>query len=163
MCSLVIQCGCAAPVNLFVSGVNQMPGCVLRVSGSTSKVRSFLAETRLKPTTVFFKGEPRSANGRVLHRTSGFNVSVTGPRTGASIVQQCRSAAAFIRRHRKEFERLKAYGFSSPALDFGLYDEATEKHPWPIYRLSPGLVKLAGTYNLSIELSFYGKAKNKHR
>lgn len=83
---------------------------------------------------------------------------------GAAIAKQSSSAVSFIRRHRKEFERLKEYGFSSQTLDFGLYDEATEKHPWPVYCLSPELVKLAGQYNLSIELSFYGKTNNKqHR
>lgn len=140
-----------------------MPGCVLRVSGSTSRVRQFLLETRLKPINVYFKGEPGFPKSRGPSRISGFNISVTGLRVGASIAKQCTSAASFIRRHRKEFGCLKTYGFSSRTLDFGLLDEATDNHPWPIYCLSQELVELAGLYHLSIELSFYGKAKKSKR
>ena len=141
-----------------------MSGCVLRVSGSTSKVREFLSESRLKPVKVYFKGEPGFPKSRGPSRVSGFNISVTGHRVGASIIKQCSSAVSFIKRHRKEFERLKAYGFPSQTLDFALNDEATEKHPWPTYCLSQELVALAGLYKLSIDLSFYGKAHSiKHR
>lgn len=96
-----------------VSGVNQMPGCVLRVSGFTSKIWGFLSESRLKPIKVYFKGEPGFIKSRGPSRISGFNISVTGLKVGAAITKQCSSAVSFIRRHRKEFERMKEYGFSS--------------------------------------------------
>jgi hypothetical protein len=47
-------------------------------------------------------------------------------------------------------------GLRKAVLDFGLYDRATEKHPWPTYTLSPKLIALAGRFGLAIELSFYG-------
>ncbi len=122
------------------------------------KVRKFLTESRLRASKVYFKGDPGFPKSRGPSKTSGFNIPVTGSKLGKSITKQCDGAVSFIKRNRKEFERLKKYSFHGATLDFGLYDNATEKYPWPTYALSDTLVELAGRYGLSIELSFYGPA-----
>src|SRR5205814_6764251 len=139
-----------------VSGHKKMPGCVLRVSGSKAKVRKFLSESQLRPSTISFKGDPGFPKSRGPVRVSGFNVPLTVSKLGESITKQCREAVSFIRKNQKEFERLKKYSFSNLTLDFGLNDIATEERPWPTYPLSAKLVELAGRYGLSIKLSFYG-------
>jgi hypothetical protein len=132
-----------------------MPGCVLRVSGSTAKVREFLATSKLRPSLVYFKGEAILKN-RTPSKTSGFNVPASSAAAATSLSRQCASVIAFITRHRDELRKLKELGLTS-LLDFGLYDLATAERPWPTYNLSPKLVSVAGEFGLGIELSFYGK------
>jgi hypothetical protein len=132
-----------------------MPCCVLRVSGSSHKVRRFLAETKLRPCSVHFRGET-DFKSRGPNKTSGFNVAVTSSNTEAPLARQAASAFRFIERHRAEFQRVKAFGFRSPVLDFGLRDLSSEERPWPTYKLPPKLVALAGELGFGIELSFYG-------
>ena len=133
-----------------------MPGCILRVSGPAVKVRKFLSESHFRPSKIFFKGEPGFPKSRGPIQSSGFNVPLTSLKLGKSVTKQCKEAVFFIKKNRKEFERLKKYSFAHRTLDFGLYDKATEEQPWPTYVLSKELVELAGYYRLSIELSFYG-------
>jgi len=51
---------------------------------------------------------------------------------------------------------MRRLGFKRAVLDFGLYDRATDKHPWPSYALSRQLIAIAGELGFDIELSFYG-------
>jgi hypothetical protein len=129
---------------------------MLRVIGSAAKVRAFIARTHLQPYKVYFRGEPRVPRSRGPSKHSGFNVPVTSSAYGGSLMKQSRVAAAFIRRHRAEFVRLKKAAFSVMVLDFGLYDLASDKHPWPTYQISRQLIALAGEFGFDIELSFYG-------
>ena len=133
-----------------------MPGCILRAFSSTQKVRKFLAATTFQPSKVYFRGEPGFPHKNIPTRRSGFNVEVTSRHLGASLEKQCRAAVSFFRKHDREMRRLRAAKFEALVLDFGLYDRATEKHPWPTYTLSRALVEIAGKYGLVIELSFYG-------
>ena len=133
-----------------------MSGCVLRVSGSTAKVRTFLAESKLRPIRVFLRGEVDFPS-RGPNKKSGFNVPLPSSGEGAILLRQSISVANFINRHRREFERLTKFGFASPVLDFALNDLATQERPWPTYHLSPKLIAVAGEFGLAIELSFYGK------
>jgi hypothetical protein len=110
----------------------------------------------LRPSAVYFRGEPHLIKSRGLLKTSGFNVPITSSDLGDSSWKQCLAAASFLRRHRAELKRLRRFGFKRAVLDFGLHDRATKKHPWPSYALSRQLIALAGEYRLDIELSFYG-------
>jgi hypothetical protein len=51
---------------------------------------------------------------------------------------------------------MRRFGLKRAALDFGLYDKATARHPWPSYALSRALVSMAGKLEFDIALSFYG-------
>lgn len=133
-----------------------MPGCVLRVHGSTAKVRAFLQESRLRPSKVYLRGDPHFFKSRGPLKYSGFNVPLTSNRLGSSAWKQSLAAAAFLRRHRAELRRLAKLGLKKAVLDFGLYDRSTATHPWPTYTLSPKLIALAGEFGFAIELSFYG-------
>ena len=130
-----------------------MPSCMLRVSGSTAKVRKFLAASSVQPYRVFWKGDPGTLRNRGPIKTSGFNIELSG---AEGIAAQASQAAKFIRKHKQDLLLIKSLGFSAAAIDFGLYDLATEDHPWPCYQIPRGLVLLAGELGCSIELSFYG-------
>src|SRR5690606_13015241 len=109
-----------------------MPSCILRVSGSTAKVRKFLASSSIEPRRVFWKGEPRNPKSRVLIKVSGFNIELS---TAEGLEAQSKQAVRFIRKHKDDLLLIKSLRFSSTAIDFGLYDLATDDRPWPSYRL----------------------------
>jgi hypothetical protein len=130
-----------------------MPSCILRVSGSTAKVRKFLASSSIEPRRVFWKGEPRNPKSRVLIKVSGFNVELS---TAEGLEAQSKQAVRFIRKHKDDLLLIKSLRFSSTAIDFGLYDLATDDRPWPSYRLPSSFIQLASDLGWEIELSFYG-------
>ena len=130
-----------------------MPSCMLRVSGSTAKVRKFLAASSIQPVRVFWKGEPSTLQSRGPIKTSGFNIELSG---AEGLPAQAAQAAKFIRKHKNDILLLKSLGLSAATIDFGLYDLATEDRPWPTYRLPTTIIQLAGELGCSIELSFYG-------
>lgn len=133
----------------------QMPSCMLRVSGSTAKVRKFLAESSLQPVRVFWKGQPGVIQSRGPIQTSGFNITLS---RAEGLPVQARQAVRFMRKHRDDMLLIRSLGFSSVTLDFGLYDLATEDRPWPSYRRPTTLVQLAAELGCNIDLSFYGAA-----
>lgn len=130
-----------------------MPSCMLRVSGSTAKVRKFLAVSSIQPVRIFWKGEPGALKSRGPIKISGFNIELS---SAEYLPAQATQAAKFIRKHKDDILLIKSLGFSSVAIDFGLYDLATEDRPWPSYRLPAAIIQLAGELGCSIELSFYG-------
>ena len=130
-----------------------MPSCILRVCGSTAKVRKFLASSSIEPVQVFWKGEPRTHQGRSIVKASGFNIELS---RAEGIDAQAAQAVRFIRKHKDDIFLIKSLGFSSATIDFGLYDLASDNRPWPSYRLPSQLVQLAGDLGCGIELSFYG-------
>ena len=130
-----------------------MPSCILRVSGSTAKVRKFLAASFIQPVRVFWKGEPSVPKSRGPVKTSGFNIELSG---AEGLPAQATQAAKFIRKHRDDIILIKSLGFSATTIDFGLYDMATEDCPWPSYRLPAAIIQLAGELGCSINFSFYG-------
>ena len=105
-----------------------MPSCMLRVSGSTAKVRKFLAASSIQPVRIFWKGEPNTLKSRGPIETSGFNIELSG---AEGLPAQATQAAKFIRKHRDDIFLIKSLGFSAVTIDFGLYDLATENRPWP--------------------------------
>ncbi|MFC5571559.1 hypothetical protein ACFPN1_15980 [Lysobacter yangpyeongensis] len=131
-----------------------MPSCVLRVSGSTAKVRQFLAQSGLQPLRVFWKGEARPG-GRVTQQ-SGFNIELSA---AEGLSAQARQAVRFARQHQTALSLIPKLGFRAVSIDFGLYDLATEDQPWPSYSVPTAVAQLAAELGATIELSFYGVAE----
>jgi hypothetical protein len=130
-----------------------MTSCILRVSGSTAKVRKFLAASSLQPSHIYWKGDPGVPKSRGPVKTSGFNIPLSA---AEGIAAQAAQAVRFIRRHKPSFLLIRELGFSGTTIDFGLHDLAAEDRPWPSYRIPSALVQLAGELGFGIELSFYG-------
>ena len=130
-----------------------MPSCILRVSGSTAKVRKFLAASSIQPVRIFWKGEPSILKSRGPIKMSGFNIELS---SAERLPTQATQAANFIRKHRDDILLIKSLVFSAATIDFGLNDLATEDRPWPSYRLPTAIIELAGELGCSIDLSFYG-------
>jgi len=137
-----------------------MPGCVLRVASSTAKVEDLVRVSGLTPVTVFKKGHPKALGSAVMSRTSGFNVVVSA----AEVLQsQVRDAVRFLTRHARGLRRLRRHAtFVGMSLDFGLSDRASPDRPWPSYRVSAELVALLGKHGMELELSFYGRARERN-
>ena len=132
-----------------------MPGCILRVAGSTEKVKRFLRQSHIEPCKVYWRGEPGFPKSRGPNKVSGFNISLSGS-NGESIEKHAQQAIAYLRKHHEEMALIKSLGFKRTSIDFGLYDLSTEERPWPSYRLPSSLVQLAGELGFEIVLSFYG-------
>jgi hypothetical protein len=126
---------------------------MLRVSGSTAKVRKFLAASSVQPARIFWKGDPGLPKSRGPIKTSGFNIEMSA---AEGLPAQATQAAKFIRKHKDDLVLIKGLGFSSATVDFGLYDLATDDQPWPSYRVPLTFVQLASEIGCNIELSFYG-------
>jgi len=91
-----------------------MPSCMLRVSGSTAKVRKFLAASSIQPVRVFWKGEPSTLKSRGPIKTSGFNIELSG---ADGLPAQATQAAKFIHKHKDDILLIKSLGFSSATID----------------------------------------------
>ena len=133
-----------------------MPSCVLRVSGSTAKVRRFLASSALEPDRVFWKGEPVNRASKRLVQHSGFNIELSA---AEGLPSQAAQAVRFARRHQAALSLIPQLGFRAVSIDFGLYDLATEDRPWPSYSIPVAVARLAAELGAKIELSFYGVAE----
>ena len=133
-----------------------MPSCVLRVSGSTAKVRKFLASSGLEPDRVFWKGQPVNRASKRLIQQSGFNIELS---SAEGLPRQAEQAVRFARRHWAALSLIQQLGFRAVSIDFGLYDLATEDRPWPSYSVPAAVARLASELGATIELSFYGVAE----
>ena len=130
-----------------------MTSCILRVSGSTTKVRKFLSASSIEPLHIYWKGDPRFPKSRGPLSVSGFNIQLS---SGEGLQAQAQGAVRYIRRHEADMRLIKSLGFANRTLDFGLHDLATEDRPWPCYYLPASLVQMAGELGWRIGLSFYG-------
>lgn len=86
-------------------------------------------------------------------KVSGFNIQLSH---AEGIEPQAVQAVRFIRKPNDEIFLIKSIGFAAVAIDFGLYDLASDERPWPSYRLPSSFVQLASSLGCEIELSFYG-------
>jgi hypothetical protein len=132
-----------------------MPACILRVAGSTAKVRRFLCLARLKPYRVFWKGDLRHG-GRVVQQ-SGFSIELS---SAEGLPDQARQAIRFARRHKADLDLITQLGFRTVSIDFGLHDRATDDRPWPTYAVPVAISRLAAGLGATIDLSFYGPAED---
>jgi hypothetical protein len=134
-----------------------MPGCVLRISSTTTKVEVLVRASGLTPIVIFRKGHPKVHGASALSKRSGFNVDVSGD--GYAIEKQARDAIRFLKRHEAGLRRMRrCKSFGGMTLDFGLYDRPTQASPWPSYRLPAALIESAGRLAIGIDLSFYGSS-----
>jgi hypothetical protein len=126
-----------------------MPGCVLRASGANFAVDAFLARSSIVACKIWRSGEP-SLVGRQSTTTSGFNAVVS---EAADLVTQVSEALAFLREHRGELLRLSAATRTENLhLDFGIPQRNVAAQ---FERLPSELVRAAGEFRMSIELSLY--------
>jgi len=126
---------------------------MLRVCGSTAKVRKFLATSSVQPIRIFWKGDPGVPKSRGPIQISGFNIELS---VADGLAVQATQAVKFIRKHKNDLLLVKSLGFLSAAIDFGLYDLATDDRPWPSYQLPATVIQLAAELGCCVELSFYG-------
>ena len=135
-----------------------MPGCVLRVESATTDVEPLITASGLHPIVIHRRGQPKVPGTKILSRTPGFNIEVSSSAGG--IENQARDAVRFLKRHESALRQLRhCRSFKAMTLDFGLYDRATAKWPWPSYRLPRSLIQLASKHGIEIELSFYGRRR----
>jgi hypothetical protein len=130
-----------------------MPSCILRVSGSTAKVRRFLSSTALVPDPVFWKGKPANHVSKRIVQHSGFNIELSA---AEGLPRQAAQAVRFARRHQASLSLIPQLGFRTVSIDFGLFDLATEDRPWPSYSIPVAVARLAAELGATIDLSFYG-------
>jgi hypothetical protein len=128
--------------------------CVLRAIGEAFDVLAFLAESPLRPSAVYRKGEPLfAAVPQSPTRTdSGFNLAV-GTAGMDDLPGQVREAIAFLDEHEDELRRLGAYeGVEAVGLDFGLRrrDVAAQSDLLPAE-----LLWRAGALDIDITVSHY--------
>src|ERR1700733_14648698 len=95
-----------------------MPGAALRISGSKTSLTRFLTATRLKPLSVYWKGQLRYKTSKRPSSVNGCNVSVSSS-SGLDLAAQIRDATRFIRRHEAEFRRIRRHRLSA-VIDFGV-------------------------------------------
>ncbi len=122
-----------------------MPSSQLRVSGSVRKVRRFLLTTQLK--------------ARPYKSGAGFNVTLAAY-DGRSFKTRIKLVSKFLQDNRLEMLALKAAGFKSPLVDFGLYDETPPDRMWPMYRIPAPFIQLLAELEFQLELSFYGRRED---
>jgi hypothetical protein len=152
----MIQSDSERIVGVVNGSTSEMPGCVLRVASSTSKVEDLVRVSGLTPVAVFKKGHPKTAGSAVMSRISGFNVVVS---TAEVLQSQVRDAVGFLTHHARGLGRLRRHAtFVGMNLDFGLSDRVSPDRPWPSYRVPSGLVALLGKHGMELELSFYPSA-----
>lgn len=132
-----------------------MPACMLRISGSTIKIKRLLRDSSLKPSKVYFRGDPGFPKSRGPVENSGFNI-VLSESHGGAIEKQAREALSYMRKHKNALMLIKSMKFKFSVIDFGLYDLRTEDQPWPSYRLPAAFIEAAGELGFEVTLSFYG-------
>jgi hypothetical protein len=133
-----------------------MPDCILRVSTPRAKLKACLSGlATMKPCSIFVKGQPVTPASSRLARHSGFNALVS--RADGDLPAQCLDATRFLRVHAEDLTLLhRSLGAGHMRLDFGLWDTSSEDRPWPTFFLPHTLVSAAGTFGITLELSFYG-------
>ena len=121
---------------------------VLRVSGVSFDVDSFLAASRLKPCKVWHVGE-QIRPSRPPSDTAGFNVGV-GDAGTRDITSSIGDAIRFLGENRAELSRLAT--LADMTLDFGV---ANREIPAQYCRFPSELIRLAAEFRMEIEVSIY--------
>ena len=128
--------------------------CMLRVGGKKFDVDKFLALSKLKPTDVFRKGEPRSKakpNGK-KNEISSINISVSKA-DFTQVNKQIADAIKFLQKNKTEIRGLtQSLGVDNSELDFGIVKRnvAVQTDCLP-----PDLISLAGNLGLGISMTLY--------
>ena len=130
-----------------------MPGAVLRVGGSKSAVRRFLASSALRPHRVYLKGEPLSPSSPRVARSSYFLVMASRA-DGDDFRRQLRETRRFLVRYAKDLRALKRAGLHA-VVDFGVYDLRTDEKPLLSWRVDVETSALLGRLGVEMEISLY--------
>jgi hypothetical protein len=127
--------------------------CVLRISGGSFDVESFLRDSSLVPLIVLHRGHSRFADSRQPPEDhSGMNVSVS-TRDFSDLAGQIADAIAFLSAHTPELSRLRNYpGVEKMQLDFPVEDRDTlvQTDVFPAT-----LLTLMGKLNIELAVSHY--------
>lgn len=136
--------------------------CVLRIEGSDFKVDNFLKSTSLQAYKVWHTGEPvtpkRKNNSN--YTASGCNIDFSNADFDQFEVQKS-DAIKFLTDNFDKLQKLSDFGLlksESPRLDFGVYTRMFNVGA-QFDRFEPELLRLAGSLNLTIELSQYEPAE----
>ncbi len=129
--------------------------CVLRARGISFAVNEFLAESALKPTAIFRRGEPRlpesQPEGPKLS-ASGFHV-VASEADFSDLQVQIADAIHFLEKNQAELTRLVGFpGVENLSLDFGIEerDVAAQSERFP-----PNLLRIVGNLGIWLEFTLY--------
>jgi hypothetical protein len=124
--------------------------CILRASGKTLDVRSFLSTSSLTAEYVWHRGE-RDSTGR--NKDSGFNVLVSDAGLN-DLARQVKEASTFLRRNSAEIGRLrKRRGLTVFELHFGI--EWRRHLAAQCDSVPAEFVELAGRLKLGLAITHY--------
>lgn len=124
---------------------------MLRATGATFDVDSFLKKSRFRPAVTYRKGQRRRPASRGSQVSSGFNLVVSD--SDDPLETQVEYALTFLRDNREELIRLARFGgVESLVLDFACpqSEVATRSARFPAELLTE-----AGALGIDIHLSFY--------
>jgi hypothetical protein len=130
-----------------------MPGAVLRVGGTKSGIRRFLARSKLKPHRIFVRGEPAFPKSPRPAAWNGFLVTVSKA-DGTDLKKQLRDASRFLNRHMTELRSLRSFRLHG-VIDFGVYDTRSKDRLLLSWRLPGSVSALLGQAGLDMEISLY--------
>lgn len=129
--------------------------CVLRARGSTFAVDEFLAESSLRPITIFHRGQKQSAKSQPV-AVSGFHADVS-PADFSNLLRQIADAVQFVEQNQAELARLVGFpGVENVSVDFGIEerDVAAQSERFP-----PNLLRMLGSLGIWLEFTLYPSQK----
>jgi hypothetical protein len=129
-------------------GRRQSVSCVLRAHGESFQVKQFLADSPLKPDTVYERADPLGSQ----RKASGFSVTVSGA-DFSDLEGQIREATLFLDEYEEELRRLGGFpGVEGMSLDFGVMwrDGAVQTDVFPA-----DLLWRAGALDIWIAITHY--------
>jgi len=127
--------------------------CILRITGESTAIESFLKTTKMRPYKIWNVGDERVTGSPYLgkHQDSGFNITVSDH---DDLSQAIHDAVLFLEAWNSELHRLsQTNGIEEPVLDFGLF--CGQNFVAHCDRLPARLIRLAGETKIGIELSHY--------
>ena len=136
--------------------------CVLRIEGTDFKVDDFLKSNSLKAYKVWHIGEPVTPKRKDNSNStaSGCNIDISEADFDQFEIQKS-DAIEFLTNNFDKLQRLSDFGLlksESPSLDFGVYTRMFDVDA-QFDRFEPEFLRLAGSLNVTIELSQYGPAQ----
>ena len=134
--------------------------CILHITGVRFDVDAFVAQSKVRPYKIFYKGEARfktKPDGAKLEH-SGLSIEVSKADMDDA-KGQIKDAINFLSRNRKKLDYIsKIKGVQHAILDFGIVRKVDgDKHLMESHLLPNRLLQLAGEVGLSIELTFYAE------
>lgn len=134
-----------------------MPGCVLRVCGTSFDPDAFLQGATLRPYTVWHRGEPQAKVGpwaSRVHEHAGFCCDVSD--VDGDLRGQLKDAEAFLKRYQDDLTRLAALATVEECqLDFGFTCRLGDAVVVQGEYLPVSFLLLAGQLKVAVALSLY--------